>query len=265
VANVRWEDERYIRVFTRDTPAWDALGWEAQALLVQVFRKMDRTGLLALGGSGRRGLAANARMPLDVVERALAVLLEDGVLSMLGPDIFCKNFMAAQECAKSDALRSKEKRERAHLRMTQEVSGEPQEVAQAPRSDTNAPRSDTPSVPSDPSVPSVLKKRSRASLAETSLAFAQFWAAYPKKTGKGQAMKAWPGDELLPAILAALAWQAPTWDPNYTKNPATWLNARCWEDEKPQPSLFQKPRDPSVGHYPASSEHPAKTGRMQMP
>jgi len=81
------------------------------------------------------------------------------------------------------------------------------------------------------------------------LAFAQFWVAYPKKTGKGHALKAWPGDDLLPAILAALAWQTPTWDPKYTKNPATWLNARCWEDEKPQPSLFKstdKPADQAV-------------------
>jgi hypothetical protein len=81
----------------------------------------------------------------------------------------------------------------------------------------------------------------RASRFDTSQAFAQFWAAYPKKTGKGQAIKAWPGDEHLPAILAALSWQAPTWDPKYTKHPATWLNARCWEDEKPQPSLLPQP------------------------
>jgi hypothetical protein len=150
---MRWEDERYIRIFTRDTPSWDALGWEAQALLVQIFRKMDRTGLLALGGSGRRGLAACVRIPLDVVDRALDVLLEEGVLSMLGPDIFCKNFMAAQECAKSDALRSKEKRERAHLRMTLGVSDVTREVAQTPRSDTRAPQGDTPSVPSVPCLP----------------------------------------------------------------------------------------------------------------
>lgn len=114
------------------------------------------------------------------------------------------------------------------------------------------------------------KKKKRVSnqlaLTSPSQAFTQFWTAYPRKTGKGQAMKAWPGDDLLPAILAALAWQAPTWDPKFTKHPATWLNARCWEDEKPQPSLFSKPaRDPSVGSYPASREHPTKTGRLELP
>jgi hypothetical protein len=243
---MRWEDERYVRVFTRDTPAWDAMGWEAQALLVQVFRKMDRTGLLALGGSGRRGLAANVRMPLDVVDRALDVLLEDGVLSMLGPDIFCKNFLAAQDCAKSDALRSKEKRERAHLRLTQEVAGVTQEVAQAPRSDTSAPQGDTPSVPSVPSVP---KKRSRSSNAETP-GFATFYAAYPRKVKREQAAKAWPGDHLLPEILKALEWQKKTWsDWQFIPYPASWLNGKEWETEPPQPSLFkstEKPQEQAV-------------------
>ena len=110
------------------------------------------------------------------------------------------------------------------------------------------------------------KGNGRVSRFEPSQAFSEFWMAYPKKTGKGQAIKAWPGDDLLPAVLGALEWQVPTWDPKYTKNPATWLNARCWEDEKPQPPLFQKPtKNPSVGHMPASSGYPTKTGRLEMP
>jgi hypothetical protein len=109
------------------------------------------------------------------------------------------------------------------------------------------------------------KRKSRASLAEPSDAFNKFWKAYPKKTGKGKAMKAWPGDEMLDVILEALAWQVTTWDPQFTKHPATWLNARCWEDEKTQPSLFQKSRDPSIGHYSAPPNHPMKTGRIELP
>jgi hypothetical protein len=78
-------------------------------------------------------------------------------------------------------------------------------------------------------------KGDKRSLVITSEAFTQFWTAYPRKTGKGQAAKAWPGDELLQPILDALAWQVPTWkDPQYIKHPATWLRARCWEDERPE-------------------------------
>ena len=76
--------------------------------------------------------------------------------------------------------------------------------------------------------------RSRRQVVATE-GFTKFWAAYPKKTGKGQAIKAWPGDEVTEQVLAALSWQVPTWkDIQFVKNPSTWLNARCWEDEKPQ-------------------------------
>lgn len=248
---MRWEDERYVRIFTRDTPTWDALGWEAQTLLVFVFRKMDRTGLLELGGSGARGLAASVRMPLDVVERALAVLLADGVLSMLGTNLFCKNFMAAQECPKSDSLRSKEKRERAHLRLTQSVSQLPQSVAQTPRSDTSAPRSDTPSVPSVPSVPSdppiapqggqSTTRPRRAARAVGSEAFEAFWQAYPqhRHVEKAGALREWPGDEHAPAIMAALAWQTHSHDwtksgGEFVPHPKRYLAKKRWADERPQ-------------------------------
>jgi len=252
---MRWGDERYIRIYTRDTPDLAAMGWEARALLWEVFRKMDRAGILQMGKSGHRGLAALVAMPFDVTERALGILLEDGVIETQGTCLVCKNFMEAQECCKSDAGRQRDKRERDRAAaLSQNVMGPSRNVTPGSRevTDSHEPSRDvTPyrTVPShaDP----VPKKRSpRASHAEPSQAFAEFWLAYPKKTGKGQAMKAWPGDDFLPAILAALTWQVPTWDPKYTKNPATWLNARCWEDEKQQPSLLQKSSTSGHGSRP---------------
>jgi hypothetical protein len=88
--------------------------------------------------------------------------------------------------------------------------------------------------------------RKSKSLRSGSEAFGKFWEAYPRKVGKGQALRAWPGDDLLPEILAALEWQKPTWrDPKFVKHPSTWLNGRCWEDEKPagaQAPFFASPR-----------------------
>lgn len=74
---------------------------------------------------------------------------------------------------------------------------------------------------------------------EGSEAFRKFWESYPRRVSKGQAIKAWPGDELLPSILAALEWQAPHWRatdrefPQHVPHPSTYLNGRRWEDEKP--------------------------------
>ena len=71
--------------------------------------------------------------------------------------------------------------------------------------------------------------------------FDQFWAAYPRKTAKGDARKAWDGarrrvPDLLARSLVALGWQCrqSQWcrdDGAYVPYPATWLRAERWDDE----------------------------------
>ena len=69
--------------------------------------------------------------------------------------------------------------------------------------------------------------------------FGQFWAAYPKKTGKGYARRCWdrlaPGEALTEQILSALAAAkgSPQWNRDggrYIPNPSTWLNQGRWND-----------------------------------
>lgn len=108
---MRWADERYVRLYTRDTIDWNALGWEAQALFVFILRKVDRAGLLELGRQGLRGLAALVGMPLDVVERALPLLLEDRCVEQRGSTVVIPNFIEAQESPQSDAQRKRNQRE----------------------------------------------------------------------------------------------------------------------------------------------------------
>jgi hypothetical protein len=109
---VRWEDERYVRIYTRDTVDWLALGWEAQALFCLMLRKVDRAGLVDLGKGGTRGLAALLQMPLDVVDRALAILLEDSCVVRVGTKLLVRNFIEAQETPTSTAQRKRDQRER---------------------------------------------------------------------------------------------------------------------------------------------------------
>jgi hypothetical protein len=70
--------------------------------------------------------------------------------------------------------------------------------------------------------------------------FLLFWSSYPKRVGKGAAWKAWvkldPPALVIDAMLTALAWQIhqPKWRKDggeFIPYPATWLNARRWEDE----------------------------------
>lgn len=79
--------------------------------------------------------------------------------------------------------------------------------------------------------------------------FEKFWTAYPRKTGKAQASKAWsklkPADrataiDILPAHVAY--WTRAGTATQFIPHPATWVNGRRWEDELPSTSNSQPRR-----------------------
>ena len=84
-----------------------------------------------------------------------------------------------------------------------------------------------------------LQKIKDNTLAQSQTRFAQFWACYPKKKSKGQAEKAWkkinPDEQLLATMIATIerAKKSDDWARDkgqYIPYPATWLNAKGWED-----------------------------------
>lgn len=110
-----WENERYVRLYTRDTVEWEMLPWQARALFPLLLRKVDRIGYLPLGRHGAKGLAALVKLPPDVVEVGLEGLLEDGCVVKLedkaGEILFVPNFVPAQEARQSDKARKAKQRE----------------------------------------------------------------------------------------------------------------------------------------------------------
>lgn len=90
--------------------------------------------------------------------------------------------------------------------------------------------------------------------------FAAFWEAYPKKRNKGDAEKAWKKlHPPLVTILAALDWQRqqPSWTKDggqYVPYPASYLNAKGWEDEPIEPA---EPFDPFANVTRAVTEEEA--------
>ena len=76
--------------------------------------------------------------------------------------------------------------------------------------------------------------------------FAEFWAIYPRKVGKGAALKAWKKarktatTEQIVAGCNLYAALRRTEDPQYTAHPATWLNAERWlDDMNPEPETSE--------------------------
>jgi len=81
--------------------------------------------------------------------------------------------------------------------------------------------------------------------------FKTFWAAYPRKTAKENARKAWKKlkvtEELLDTILAAVERhrKSDQWlrdGGQYIPHPATWLNGHRWEDEAEEPAEAYSPQ-----------------------
>lgn len=112
---MRWEDERYVRIYTRDSVDWLGLSFIAQGLFCLILRKVDRAGLLKLGKHGKRAVAIVIGFPGDWprLEPALEELLADGCVQIRGEYLVVPNFIEAQEATQSDAQRKRESRGRA--------------------------------------------------------------------------------------------------------------------------------------------------------
>jgi len=83
--------------------------------------------------------------------------------------------------------------------------------------------------------------------------WAEWWAQYPRKTGKAAAEKAWRRrtNTEQQAALAALPlhvayWTAAGTATHFIPHPATWLNGRRWEDELPEPNQQNRREAPGM-------------------
>jgi hypothetical protein len=86
-------------------------------------------------------------------------------------------------------------------------------------------------------VPGVPNKRGTKNILEQR--FLEFWARYPKKSGKGAArskflfaLKKATSTQIMEGLDRYIASKP---DPQFTKNPATWLHQECWLDEYDKP------------------------------
>jgi hypothetical protein len=106
-------DERYVRLYTRNTTTWRRLEWEGQCMLAQLLRCVDRAGLLEIEDmSPVEAAILHTGGPPAFVEKGISRMLELGVLVHRGTTLLFPRFIEAQETAKTDRARQRESREK---------------------------------------------------------------------------------------------------------------------------------------------------------
>lgn len=226
----------------------------ARLVLLAMADEANDQGLLTAYRRSQSWFAKKARVDAGTVKRAIATLVELGELEIL---------------ARGDGRASSDYRlVLPDLRPLDEgVQDAPPGVApRPPRGGKPHPQGvqDAPPTipllpPSDPG-----PTQQRASDAQLADAFDRFWTAYPRKTAKGAARKAWPravkaaGDPEL-IIAGATRYAAdPNRDQRYTAHASTWLNAERWGDE-PEP-----PRAGRAQARPIATDRDAPSGRLEL-
>jgi len=110
---LNFEDERYVRVYTRKTVTMKLIGWEGRATLMALLVEVDRAGVLDLDGEGpAEALTALSELPIEVSRVGMARLIERGTVVIRGGQLVLPRFLEAQEARQSDAQRQRESRAR---------------------------------------------------------------------------------------------------------------------------------------------------------
>jgi hypothetical protein len=121
---IDWSNEPFARLYKRETDDDLLLSWEARAVWHEFLKRCDRSGLLETR-RGVQGMAAMLRIPLEVVERVLQELIEDGRMrSVPHRGFIAPNYTGANEATRSDKARqadSRSKRRAAALSTDKQV------------------------------------------------------------------------------------------------------------------------------------------------
>ena len=98
-----FEDERWVKLYTRDTMGWRILTWQARTTLLHALRKVDRAGAVDLCEDGFDGLAVLLDLPPELV--AEGVLGERGLIAR-GVAFLERNGETVTKCDASDTGRN---------------------------------------------------------------------------------------------------------------------------------------------------------------
>jgi hypothetical protein len=259
---VDWENERYVRLYVRDTADILAIGWEGRALFSEILRKVDRAGLF--DSDEPEVISELIRMPVEIVSHALTRLVGRGMVERIGGMLLIPNFLDAQEAKSSESQRSREHRARrrdqaragqlredtsATIRDEQEVqSATIRDGAETIRDEHPDPCDEnvTPccAVPSVPSEDIGHRADVRARSTVTKQDLESVYAHYPKKVKKAKGIAAAKRiirtREEFEKFEKCVLWMEHAWagaDTTFCPGFEAFANGQRWNDEEwPAPS-----------------------------
>ena len=223
--------QRFLRPGITTSNAWNACGWKAQSLYIRLITLVDDYGRY----DGRIAIIHGHCFPLrsDIKPQETAALV--GELS-------ANNLIELYEVEHKEYLQMLKWQERTRGKSKYPDPKDGQ-ILRIP--------ADSCGIPQIPAS-IVLSHKPSPLHHPADDGFDEFWKAYPRKLGKGDALKAWkklsPSDDFRSEILSAVVAQSkwPDWikeGGQFIPHPATWLNGCRWEDELPE-----KPKStPGVG------------------
>jgi hypothetical protein len=109
---VNFEDEHYVRVYTKDTKTWMRWGWEGQTVFMHLMRRLDKAGVLDDIEDPVPDVALLTGLPEEIVAKGLPRLLDSGTLQHINGLLVAPRYIEGQTSKRSDAVRAKESRER---------------------------------------------------------------------------------------------------------------------------------------------------------
>lgn len=108
---MNYEDEPYVRLYTRKTLTWKRLGWEGRAVRnAMLDGEFDAAGIFDIRGDAAECIAAVTDLPLEIVRVGLQRLIETETWVITPASIVWPSYEEAQNCRRSDRIRQRESR-----------------------------------------------------------------------------------------------------------------------------------------------------------